>query len=165
MTPMYTPHLIQLHIGARNQSRMQVAPPRECGHPAAGRAERTIMTKHLLMSFAAAVLLASPVAAEPAQGVSPVQVACQAYFAPAAEKEGSPIDCSCVANFLTGRHGAPDAEIIVRMFAAAGNQDRAGVDHIRALVGEERLKAVFGKVGSFQDLGRAMDQACPTKKK
>jgi hypothetical protein len=137
----------------------------ECGHPAAGRAERTIMTKHLLLSFAAVALLAPAVQAQPAQNATPVQVACQAYFAPAAEKEGGTIDCACVGNFLTGRHGAADGEIIVRMFAAAGNQDRAGVDHIRALVGEERLKAVFGKVGSFQDLGRAMDQACPTKKK
>lgn len=128
-------------------------------------AERTIMTKLFLSSATAFALLAPTADCEPAQNAVPVQVACQAYFAPAAEKEGDILDCACIGSFLTSRHGAPDGEIIVRMFAAAGNNDRSGVDHIRALVGEERLKVVFAKVGSFQDLGRNMDQACPTKKK
>jgi hypothetical protein len=109
----------------------------------------------------------------PAMAQTPTAVhgACGKYLAPAFAKasqaEGKPYaaDCSCVAGYLIGRYGAPDAEIIVRLFAAAGSGSEQEMEAVSKELGLERIRAVMGKVGKFQELGRQMNEACPEIKK
>jgi hypothetical protein len=114
------------------------------------------------------VLCAGPALAQTSAGV---HATCGKYLAPAFAKasqaEGKPYaaDCSCVSGYLIGRYGAPDAEIIVRLFAAAGSGSEQEMEAVSKELGLERIRAVMGKVGKFQELGRLMNEACPEIKK
>ncbi len=97
-----------------------------------------------------------------------VRASCDRHLAPAfakASQQGYAADCACVAGYLIGRYGAADAEVIVRLFAAAGGGSEQEMADVGKEIGLDRIRAVMGKVGKFQDLGREMNDACPEIRK
>ncbi len=127
------------------------------------------MTKQIAQVAFAALLL--PLAGPPAmaQGAADVHAACSAYLAPAFSKptketaNGVTVDCRCVAGYLVGRYGAADAQTIVRLLAAGGGSEKE-MEAVAKELGLDRVRAVMGRVGKFQDLGREMNEACPGTK-
>lgn len=125
------------------------------------------MTKQIArVAFAALLLpLAGPSAM--AQGAADVQAACSAYLAPAflrptkEKPKGVTVDCGCVAGYLVGRYGAADAQTIVRLLAAAGGGSEKEMEVVTKELGLDQVRAVMGRVGKFQDLGREMNEVCP----
>jgi hypothetical protein len=105
-----------------------------------------------------------------AQSAAPVHAACGTYLAPAFAKpsaqapKGVTVDCGCVVGYLVGRYGAADAQVIVRLFAAAGGGSEKELQEVSQEIGPDRIKAVLGRVGKFQELGRQMNEVCPETK-
>ena len=102
-----------------------------------------------------------------AQSPSSVQAVCESKMAPAYAKAtpNATLDCGCVARFLTGRYGASDATVAVRIFAAAAGGSEVDLKAAMAEIGPDRVRAVLNMAGNFQSLGRDIDQACPAGKK
>jgi hypothetical protein len=99
---------------------------------------------------------------------SAVRITCDRYLAPGfakASPQGYAADCACVSGYLIGRYGAADAAVIVRLFAAAGGGSEQEMQAVAQEIGADRIKAVIGRVGKFQDLGREMNDACPELRK
>jgi hypothetical protein len=105
-----------------------------------------------------------------AQTAAAVRGACDTYLTPASAKpsknapRGVTVDCGCISDYLVGHYGAPDAQVIVRLFAAAGGGSEADLKAVVQEIGADRVKGVIGKVGTFKDLGRRMNQTCPEVK-
>ena len=118
----------------------------------------------------AAMLLPIAGPAAMAQSAAAVHAACGTYLKPAFSKpskdapKGVTVDCGCVVGYLVGRYGAADAQVIVRLFAAAGGGSEKEMEAVGKEIGPERIKAVIGKVGKFQELGRQMNEVCPETK-
>jgi hypothetical protein len=116
----------------------------------------SLATCALLMIGGAAAAQTAPAGA---------RAACDTHVVPAYAKAGSTsgrtVDCPCMAGFLTGRYGPADAEIVMRIFAAAANESREQVQTVNDQFGAEQVRRVLTAVGKFQDLGREMDKACP----
>ena len=99
------------------------------------------------------------------------RIACDKYAAPAFAKDKEyakgnlAFDCACVSGFLIGRYGAAEAEIIVRIFAAAAVESAEQAQAVATEFGPEAMKKLIAKVGKFQDVGREMDKACPAIRK
>jgi hypothetical protein len=121
---------------------------------------------------ALSITLAVQTAASPAsaQTAGAVQAACDAYLTPASSKpsknapKGVKVDCGCISGYLVGRFGAADAQVIVRLFAAAGGGAEQELKAVAQEIGPDRIKAVVGRVGKFKELGREMNGVCPETK-
>jgi hypothetical protein len=123
---------------------------------------RTLALVALLLPFSASAALA--------QNAAAVHAACGTFLKPAFSKptkdapKGLSIDCGCVSGYLVGRFGPADAQVIIRLFAAASGESQAGLVAVSKEIGPERIKAVLGRVGQFQELGRQMNEVCPETK-
>jgi hypothetical protein len=119
----------------------------------------------------AALLLPIGAAMAAAQTSAAVRTTCDRYLAPAFAKasknapQGFGVDCPCVSGFLIGRYGAGDAQVIVRLFAAAGSGSDQDMEAVSKELGLDRIRAVLARVGKFQELGREMNEVCPEIKK
>jgi hypothetical protein len=134
------------------------------------------MTHRFFVRLIALAALLVPLAAQTAtstaraQTAAAVQATCDRHLTPASSKpsknapKGVKVDCGCIAGYLVGRFGAGDAEIIVRLFAAAGGGSEQELQAVAKEIGPERIKAVIGKVGKFKGLGREMNGVCPETK-
>jgi hypothetical protein len=128
------------------------------------------MKRHVAAAAFAALLLPHAGPAALAQSAAPVHAACGTYLAPAFAKpskqapKGVTVDCGCVVGYLVGRFGTDDAGIIVRLFAAAGGGSEKDLEAVSKEIGPDRIKAVLGRVGKFQELGRQMNDVCPETK-
>jgi hypothetical protein len=115
----------------------------------------------------AALLYGSPALAQ--HSPATVHAACGQYLVPAYAKvnasKASNIDCGCVTGLLVGRFGPEDAQVIVRLFASGASKSKEEVEAMSKEIGRDRIGAVLGKVGKFQDLGRQLDQVCLGLKK
>jgi hypothetical protein len=104
-----------------------------------------------------------------AQAPAAVHAACSEYLVPAYAKVNAAkavnIDCGCVTGLLVGRFGTEDAQVIVRLFAAGASKSDQELQAVSKEIGSDRIRAVLGKVGKFQDLGRQVDQVCLGLKK
>jgi hypothetical protein len=134
---------------------------------------RSAKTRSGLATIAVAAVLvpfAAPTAV--AQTAAAVHAACRTHMIPASAKpsknapKGVTLDCGCIVGYLVGRYGATDAEVIVRLFAAAvgGAGPENDLQAVSREIGPDRIKAVVGKVGKFRELGREMNQVCPETK-
>jgi hypothetical protein len=127
------------------------------------------MTRSPVLTAAMLFALAGPAAISAAMAQTPaaVHAACGTYLKPAFSKpskeapQGVTVDCGCIAGYLVGRYGAADAQVIVRLFAAAGGGSERDLEAVGKEIGPERIKAVLGKVGKFQELGRQINEVCP----
>jgi hypothetical protein len=119
----------------------------------------------------AALLLPIGASMAAAQNAAAVRATCDRYLAPAFAKasknapHGFGVDCPCVSGFLIGRYGTVDAQVIVRLFAAAGGGSDQDMEAAGKDLGLDRIRAVLARVGKFQDLGREMNDACPELRK
>jgi hypothetical protein len=128
------------------------------------------MMKHVAAAAFAALLVPLAAPAAMAQSAAGVHAACGTYLAPAFAKpsaqapKGVTIDCGCVVGYLVGRFGPGDAQIIVRLFAAAGSGSEKELEAVSKEIGPDQIKSVLGRVGKFQELGRQMNDVCPETK-
>lgn len=105
-----------------------------------------------------------------AQTSAAVRATCDRYLAPAFAKaskkapQGFGVDCPCVSGFLIGRYGTADAQLIVRLFAA-GSGSEQHMEAVSKELGLDRIRAVLGKIGKLQLLGREMNDVCPEIRK
>ena len=106
-----------------------------------------------------------------AQAPSPVHTACEKYLTPAfarpteTARRGYAVDCSCVSGFLVGRYGTADAQVIVRVLAAASTGSDQVMDAMAKEIGIDRIRAVVARIGKFQDMGRDLNNTCPEARK
>jgi hypothetical protein len=115
----------------------------------------------------AALLCGSSAMAQEAPAA--VHAACSQYLVPAYAKVNAAkavnIDCGCVTGLLVGRFGTEDAQVIIRLFAAGASKSAQELEAVSKEIGRDRIRAVLGKVGKFQGLGRQVDQVCLGLKK
>ena len=96
----------------------------------------------------------------------PPREACVKFAAPVFNKDpnlaraGKSLDCECVSNFLSARYGPQDATLILMLLASG--QSRDATQKIVDEFGMDTIKAIFARVGSFESIGRQLDQSCPT---
>jgi hypothetical protein len=113
-------------------------------------------------------LICAPAMAQPA---SNARATCDNLLKPAYEsvedfrKQNLTADCSCMTSFVTGRFGAEDGEIILRLFSAFSSESEEKVKATIQGLGQDKFRTLMAKVGKFQDVGRDMDKACPPVKK
>jgi Cdc6-like AAA superfamily ATPase len=126
----------------------------------------------LRLAFAATCSLLLFCANAAAQSGGPARQACDTLLKPAYEsaeeykKQNLTADCTCVTGYLTGRYGAEDGEIIIRLFSAFSSESEEKVKATIQQIGQGKLQALLTKIGGkFQDVGREMDKACPAIKK
>jgi hypothetical protein len=124
-------------------------------------------------ALAGLILVLGAAAGGPVMAQTPaaVHATCAKVLAPAFAKasqnapQGFGVDCPCVSGYLIGRYGAADAELIVRLFAAAGSGSEKEMEAVSKELGLDRIRAVMAKVGKFQELGRQMNEVCPEIRK
>jgi hypothetical protein len=122
------------------------------------------MRRSLAVMFAVGLALVAT--ASHALASMPPREACIKFAAPAFNsepalvREGKSLDCECVSAFLTKRYGAQDATLVLRLLA--GGQSREETQKVVDEFGMDTIKAIFAKVGSFESVGRELDQSCPT---
>jgi hypothetical protein len=134
------------------------------------------MTHRFIVRLIAVAALLVPLAAQTAtstaraQTAAAVQATCDRHLTPASSKpsknapKGVKVDCGCIAGYLVGRFGAGDAEVIVRLFAAGAAGSDQELEAVTKAIGLDRIRAVLGKVGKFQELGRQTNEVCPETK-
>ena len=126
----------------------------------------------LRLAFAATCSLLLFCANASAQSGGSARQACDTLLKPAYEsaeeykKQNLTADCTCVTGYLTGRYGAEDGEVIIRLFSAFSSESEEKVKAEVLKLGQDKFRALLTKIGGrFQDVGRDMDKTCPPIKK